>query len=109
VKLTNLAPNVTYYYTCGAADSYWSPQYNFTTPPLLYSAGVYRFAVLGDMGSIMPMGIMFLLKILIYVGWAVNDQMIADNQQFPFNMIIHVGDIAYAGIGETSELQELWV
>lgn len=49
------------------------------------------------MGSIMPFG------------WEVNDQMTADNLLEPLNMVLLVGDLAYAGVGDTSEVEELWV
>lgn len=32
-----------------------------------------------------------------------------DNRLEPLNMVLLVGDVAYAGIGLTSELEELWV
>lgn len=65
MKLTDLTPNTTYYYIAGAESYYWSNEFNFTTAPPLYSDGLYRFAILGDMGSIMPMGSIIIAKKLI--------------------------------------------
>lgn len=45
----------------------------------------------------------------IFLGWAVTDQMIADNVQSEFSMVIHVGDVSYAGTGAEYEIEEIWV
>lgn len=48
VELTDLLPNTTYYYRCGA-PGYWSETYTFTTAPLPTDRiSNFTFAVIGD-------------------------------------------------------------
>lgn len=56
VTLTNLKTDTTYFYKCGDQSYYWSQEYNFTTAPILFTDKTYKFAVMGDMGTVNPMG-----------------------------------------------------
>lgn len=48
VELTDLSPNTTYHYRCGA-PGYWSADYTFTTAPLSNDPrATFSFAVFGD-------------------------------------------------------------
>ncbi|MBC7221267.1 metallophosphoesterase family protein [Candidatus Bipolaricaulota bacterium] len=48
VELTDLIPNTTYYYRCGAPE-YWSEVYSFTTAPAPDdSRATFKFALFGD-------------------------------------------------------------
>jgi len=98
VILTNLQPDTTYYYICGNLGGYWSDEFSFVTPPVSIGQkdNQFIFAVMGDMGTTIPMG------------WAVTDQMVDDSQVTPFNLVIHVGDVAYAGTGSEWEFEEIW-
>jgi len=96
VTVTELSTSTTYFYICGSAEN-WSDEFSFTTGPSKPSpTQVYKFAVMGDMGTTIPMG------------WAVTDQMIDDNENLHFNLVIHVGDVAYAGTGSEWEIEEVW-
>jgi len=96
--LNNLEPSVKYFYICGNHEGYWSQEFSFRTPPIPENQqnSHFTFAVMGDMGTTIPMG------------WAVTDQMVDDNKIDHFNMVIHVGDIAYAGTGSEWEFEEIW-
>jgi hypothetical protein len=76
--LSSLSPNTVYYYKVGTADG-WSKQFQFKTFP----AGndfKFRVCVFGDLGY--------------HGGKSISDLMEAAKQEW-FDMIIHVGDIAY--------------
>jgi len=81
------------------ANDTWSDEYSFFTAPPVgtqLTDREYIFAVMGDMGTYIPMG------------WAVTDQMISDNQLYNFSFILHAGDVCYAGTGSTWEIEEVW-
>jgi len=50
----------------------------------------------GDMGTIMPLG------------FEVTKWLIEEHNQKPFDVILHVGDIAYAGTGSDREIEPIW-
>jgi hypothetical protein len=96
VMLTGLQPSTKYYYIAGSVNqNNWSQEFSFTTAPDT-NTGKHVFAVMGDMGTTIPMG------------WAVTNQMVTDNEKYHFGAILHVGDVAYAGTGSTYELEEVW-
>ncbi|GAB4305368.1 MAG: hypothetical protein Kow0097_03560 [Candidatus Bipolaricaulota bacterium] len=48
VELTNLIPNITYYYSCGAPE-YWSEVYSFITAPAPDNPrATFKFTLFGD-------------------------------------------------------------
>lgn len=49
------------------------------------------------------------MDVTINLGWGVTDQMIHDNIQENFDMVVHEGDVAYAGTGSEWEIEEIWV
>jgi len=53
-------------------------------------------ATLGDQGTAIP------------AGFLVTDQMVYDNNKNRFDMILHVGDIAYAGVDCCDEFEVIW-
>lgn len=67
-----------------------SSEYSFRTD--CSNVSQYRFAVMGDMGTVIP------------AGYLVSKQMFEDHQVTPFSAVIHVGDIAYAGTGSKEEI-----
>jgi len=42
------------------------------------------------------------------MGWAVCKQLFEDLQKYNFSIVIHAGDISYAGTGSNGELEEVW-
>jgi hypothetical protein len=44
----------------------------------------------------------------IPMGWAVTDRSVSDNSVFNFSLILHPGDVAYAGTGAEWEFEEIW-
>ena len=56
MTLTGLTPGQTYFYQAGVEGYYWSQEYYFTTAPALYTTSNYTWAVMGDMGTVNPMG-----------------------------------------------------
>jgi hypothetical protein len=53
------------------------------------------YAVVADMGTDIPMG------------WAVTHQLENDNKLLNFSLILHAGDVAYAGTGSEWEFEVL--
>jgi len=93
VKATALSPATKYYYKCGDKLAGYSPEFSFTTPP---PVGPTAYALVADMGTYIPLG------------WAVAKQLAEDHQKYNFSLVIHAGDIAYAGTGGSDELEEVW-
>ena len=89
--MTGLASNTRYFYRVGGnatsapAVTTWSNEFNFTSPlPNTPDQATY-FVAYGDQGTVMPLG------------FAVCDEVIADNANQAFDMVMHVGDLSYAG------------
>lgn len=95
VLLKNLKPDHQYYYKC-VSGQYSSQEFSFTTAPVPSTVSKYVFAVVADMGTVIPMG------------WAVTDQVTADNEEYNFSFVLHAGDVAYAGTGHEWEFEEVW-
>ncbi|UJR07145.1 hypothetical protein I4U23_011433 [Adineta vaga] len=91
--MTNLEQCQVYYYRVGNAKA-WSDEYSFKTDCANRSTRI--FAVMGDMGTIIP------------AGHLVAKQITEDHQNTPFTCVVHVGDISYAGTGSTEEIAEIW-
>jgi len=86
-----LEPATKYYYRVGDALGGWSAIFSFTTPPLPGTVDKPQiFGVFGDMGTAIPLG------------YKVCEQMEKDNENIPFNALLHVGDISYASVAMTS-------
>jgi len=104
VWLEDLSPATWYCYQVGNANSKygftWSTDvFSFHTPPLPQTVleEPVVAAIYGDMGTFMPLG------------FRVTNQMIQDVEASqPFDAIVHVGDIAYAGTGSTREFEGIW-
>lgn len=96
VTLTGLELDSVYHYVVGQPDNESDPFF-FRTPtvPLAPNATLL-FSVVADMGTTIPMG------------WYVTDRMVKANAENPFAMVIHAGDICYAGTGSELELEEVW-
>ena len=79
--MEGLTPNTQYFYKAGSNGGDWSDEFTFATPPLPVDQQNTRFvfAVVADMGTTIPMG------------WAVTDQMVGDNQEDPFSLVVHAG------------------
>jgi acid phosphatase type 7 len=89
VTLTSLKPGTTYYYNCGDGGSpseggHTSSIHSFTTEDPSLQSG--RFAVVGDMGTVIP------------VGFKVAAKIADDHKVTPFDLVLHVGDLAYASV-----------
>eukprot|EP01127_Copromyxa_protea_P014267 TRINITY_DN3940_c0_g1_i2.p1 TRINITY_DN3940_c0_g1~~TRINITY_DN3940_c0_g1_i2.p1 ORF type:complete len:311 (+),score=41.75 TRINITY_DN3940_c0_g1_i2:2-934(+) len=96
VTLTGLDANSLYYYVVGQSDNQ-SIQFHFRTPSVPVSPdATVSFAIVADMGTTIPMG------------WYVTDRIVEAHKKKPFSMVIHAGDICYAGTGGTDELEEVW-
>jgi len=95
VRLTGLQADSRYYYRVGDGNSFWSAELSFKTAPGQYRPGL-RYLNYGDMGTFMPFGLV------------ITDAMEAAHAQKPFDMLIHLGDVSYAGTGSTREWQIIW-
>jgi len=98
VKLTGLSLNTKYYYRVGTPTTYWSDEFSFTTTKADADVPTSRdvVAVVADQGTYIPMG------------FEVIDQMVAFHAQDPFSLVVHAGDVCYAGTGSDWELEEVW-
>eukprot|EP01088_Endostelium_zonatum_P019381 TRINITY_DN6658_c0_g1_i2.p1 TRINITY_DN6658_c0_g1~~TRINITY_DN6658_c0_g1_i2.p1 ORF type:complete len:303 (-),score=51.76 TRINITY_DN6658_c0_g1_i2:52-960(-) len=69
-----------------------------TTTTFPVANRTYSYGVVGDMGTYIP------------CGWAVTQQIVEDNKKNPLDMMIHAGDIAYAGVasGADGEIEDIW-
>ena len=68
----------------------WSDEFSFKTDCSNVSTRV--FAVMGDMGTVIP------------AGHLVAKQITEDHRTTPFTSVVHVGDISYAGTGSSEEI-----
>ncbi len=68
----------------------WSNEISFKTDCL--AATTHTFAVMGDMGTVLP------------AGFLVTKQITEDHHVTPFSSVVHVGDISYAGTGSKDEI-----
>jgi len=84
VNLTNLAQQTRYYYRVGDAVSGFSDVFSFVTQPVQEDTSTHIVGMFGDMGTAIP------------AGFEVCEQMEEAHQTLPFNLLVHVGDIAYA-------------
>jgi len=88
-----------YYYLVGdPINDDWSDEFSIVTAPGAGDPGFSSnvFGIVADQGTYIPMG------------WAVIDQMVADHQSNPFSMILHAGDVCYAGTGSEWEFEDVW-
>lgn len=90
---TGLEAGAKYYYRVGA-DGLWSDELFFVAAAASRPANV-SFAMYGDMG-------------VIPFGWAVTKELVAAHAADPFDAVLHVGDIAYAGITSKGEYEPTW-
>lgn len=105
--LSDLEPNTVYYYRVGTdapmglngTAECWSAVNRFRSLSDDPQRQKYpaKIAFYGDMGTVMPMG------------FAVTQALIYDHERAgAFDMIHHIGDIAYAGTGRTWEFEFIW-
>lgn len=95
VILKGLGRGQTYQYRVGdAVQGAWSDLYWFRTEAANQQNA--KIAVFGDMGTTIPLG------------FEVTDQMIGDDASIHFDLITHVGDIAYAGVSHSWEFEYIW-
>lgn len=94
-NMTQLQPGTRYYYVVGNDASGWSSEYSFVTAPFS-SNHTAKWAVYGDMGTVIPMGS------------TVTKWLLAEHAASPFNLALHVGDIAYAGVNSWGEWEPTW-
>lgn len=87
--MTNLNQCQTYYYQVGYAKA-WSRKFSFKTDCPTNTK--HTFAVMGDMGTVIP------------AGFLVAKQITEDHKVTPFTAVIHAGDISYAGTGGHDEV-----
>jgi len=98
VVLTQLQTGTKYVYRVGMPNS-WSDNFEFTSTPSTprdANFQVNNFAVVGDMGTAIPLG------------FAVTKRIEDDNRRTPFSLVVHAGDVCYAGTGCCWELEEVW-
>lgn len=96
VTLTGLSTATRYYYRVGT-DGSWSKEFTFlTATPGPVPTQSLTFAVVADQGTVIPLG------------WAVTKQIIEDAKKEPYALVLHAGDVCYAGTGSTDELEEVW-
>ena len=94
--MTGLSPSTRYYYRVGAtgANGVWSGVVDFKSQTS--SPQPVKIALYGDMGTVAPFG------------FEVAHQIISDNQVTPYDLVVHAGDVAYAGTGRTWEFEYFW-
>lgn len=99
-RSTGLQASQTYYYRVGdSLSGVWSDGVlSFRAAPSLASASTLRIAVVGDHGTAVPLG------------FQVSEQIEAADKVKPFDMVYHVGDLAYAGVssGDVGEIEYVW-
>ena len=100
--MNNLKPNTKYYYIVGM-NNFWSDLNYFITMPDYIGNNLninkeQNIAIWGDMGTVQLMG------------WKVANQMIIDTSQNirKFDLMVHVGDISYAGVSDGWSIQYFW-
>jgi len=96
VTLVELKTATTYYYRVGMPDS-WSDVFTFVTAPNPSDSafGKQVIALVADQGT-------------YPASWEVIDLMIASHAQEAFNLVLHAGDVCYAGVSSEWELEEIW-
>jgi len=93
--LTNLTAGTRYYYRVGDASlNVWSGVHTFKTETP--NQKEVKIATYGDMGTVIPLG------------FEVTDQMVGDDKNIHFDLITHVGDLAYAGVSASWEFEYFW-
>jgi len=98
-NMTNLKASSSVFYRVGNEDLGWSEEFFFvsmpdTQHPTLDS--ISRWIVLGDMGTSIPMG----ASVCKYIE--------AQMEETPYNLTLHVGDLAYAGVNSHGEWEPTW-
>lgn len=86
IPLAGLSPGTTYYYDVGSTTqplAGGTTAYRFTTPPPIGSVGPFSAWIVGDSGNGQPSQ------------YAVRDAMSNHVGTTPFDLFLHVGDIAY--------------
>lgn len=99
VLLTGLAPATQYFYRVGGNDVGWGNVTAFRSAPDVTSVpDRITWAVYGDMGTVVPLG------------YEVTNELVAANAADPFDLVLHVGDLAYAGVSSESagEWEPTW-
>eukprot|EP01116_Phalansterium_solitarium_P008088 TRINITY_DN2134_c0_g1_i1.p2 TRINITY_DN2134_c0_g1~~TRINITY_DN2134_c0_g1_i1.p2 ORF type:complete len:528 (-),score=174.99 TRINITY_DN2134_c0_g1_i1:190-1668(-) len=96
VSLSGLQTSTRYFYQAGT-DGDWSQEFSFVTGSATPNpSDTLTYAVVADMGTRIPMG------------YAVTNQIIADTKKEQYALVIHAGDVCYAGTGSTDEFEEIW-
>jgi phosphodiesterase/alkaline phosphatase D-like protein len=98
VTLTGLQPWTLYHYRVGDGVN-WSADLTFTAPPNNKAAAPAEvsWAIFGDMGTTVPMGA------------EVTKSLTKEHATKPFNVLLHVGDLCYAGVNHDGEWEPTWV
>lgn len=99
--ISGLLPNTAIYYIVGNSVDGFSPEFMFTTLPdptvPAEKQITTRMVVYGDQGTVIPMG------------QTVCKWVEAENAQNPFGMLLHVGDLSYAGVSHSmGEYEPTW-
>lgn len=99
--MTGLLPNTKIYYVVGNSIDGFSPEMAFTSLPdptvPAEKQITTRMVVYGDQGTVIPMG------------QTVCKWVEAENAINPFGMLLHVGDLAYAGVSHSmGEYEPTW-
>ena len=99
--ITFLTPGTRYYYIVGTDADGYSEENSFVSlpdpsiPP--EKAATLRMATYGDQGTVIPMGA------------TVCKWVIAEHEQNPFGLLLHLGDLAYAGVShKMGEYEPTW-
>uniref|UniRef100_A0A6B2L5Y2 Purple acid phosphatase n=1 Tax=Arcella intermedia TaxID=1963864 RepID=A0A6B2L5Y2_9EUKA len=94
--LGDLKTATRYYYRVGMPNS-WSDVFSFKTAPALSDPSYNKqvVALLADQGTYPK-------------SWELIDLMIASHQEEAFDVVLHAGDICYAGTGHEWEIEEVW-
>lgn len=97
--MTGLKPGTSYSYQVSADGVVPSDPNTFRTESPWWTTNTpeqAQIAVYGDMGTVMPFGFQTAFRI------------VQDNHVSPYNLVVHAGDIAYAGTGKTWEFEFFW-
>lgn len=99
--MTFLEPNTRYFYVVGSEQDGFSNEFSFVTFPDPTIPAVKqittRMVTYGDQGTAIPMG-------TTVCKWVE-----AEHAQSPFGMLLHLGDLAYAGVShKMGEYEPTW-